>query len=102
MSILPVSNIINVTITNTPSGLNEKNVNSVALFTEETPDNLDPYQIYVSAAQVAEDYGTESKTAAMANALFAQAPNVLTGDGRLVIIPLQQAVSATEGTLSTA
>lgn len=97
MSILPVSNIINVTIENTPAGLTEKNVNSLALFTNENPSNLDPYGIYISAAQVAVDYGTNSITAAMANAVFSQVPNILSGNGRLVIIPLKASVSATHG-----
>ena len=102
MTVLPVSNIINVTITTTPSGLSEKNVNSLALFTNEVPSNVDVYRTYVSAAQVASDYGTASKTALMANAVFAQSPNILTGKGRLVIIPMPTAVSATQGKFVTA
>lgn len=102
MTVLPVSNVINVTITNTPSGLTEKNVNSLALFTHETPSNLDAFNTYISAQQVADDYGTASITAAMANAIFAQTPNIRTGNGRLVIIPMLSAVSATEGDFTTA
>ena len=102
MSVLPITNVINVTITNTPSGLSEKNVNSLGLFTTEKPSNLDPYRVYVSAAQVAEDYGTSSDTAAMANAIFAQTPNIRTGDGRLVIMPFIDAVSATQGDFTSA
>lgn len=102
MSILPVNNIINVTITNTPSGLSEKNVNSLALFTNDPTDSLNPYEIYIGASQVAADYGTSSKTAQMANAIFAQTPNLRTGNGRLVIIPLLNSVSATAGTFTSA
>lgn len=100
--IIPVSNVINVTITNTPSGLTEKNVNSLALFTHESPSTLDTYGVYVSARQVADDYGTNSVTAAMANAIFAQTPNIRTGNGRLVIVPMLSAVSATSGKVVTA
>lgn len=102
MAILPVSNVINVTITNTPSGLTEKNVNSLALFTNDTTTSLDPYTVYVSASQVAEDYGTSSLTAQMATAIFSQSPNLRTGSGRLVIIPLQSSVSATAGDFTSA
>lgn len=102
MSVLPVSNIIDVTITNTPQGLSPHNVNSLALFTTETPDNLDPYGIFISSSQVAEAYGTNSVTAAMANNVFAQSPNIRSGDGRLVIIPYTDAVSATAGNVVTA
>jgi len=99
---LPVSNIINVSITNTPSGLTEKNVNSLMLFTHETPDSLNSYDIFISPSQVAEVYGTSSVTYQMANAIFAQSPNLRTGDGRLVIAPLEGAVSATQGDFTTA
>lgn len=102
MTVLPVSNIINVTIADTPSGLSERNVNNLLLLTTETPDNLDPYGIYISPAQVKDDYGTASLTAQMANAIFAQTPNLRTGNGSLVIAPMVAAVSATRGTLTTA
>lgn len=101
MSILPASNIINVTVTDTPSGLTTKNVNSLALFTNESPSGSAPYGIYISAAQVAADYGTDSITSEMANAVFSQSPNILAGDGRLVIIPMLSAVSATPGNFVT-
>lgn len=102
MSVLPVSNVINVTIVNTPSGLAEKNVNSLAILTNEPSASLNDFDVYVSAAQVATDFGSASVTAAMANAIFAQTPNPLSGGGRLVIIGMQAAVSATEGTCTTA
>lgn len=101
-NILPVSNIINVSITNTPSGLTEKNVNSLAIFTNDPTSSLNDFDIYISASQVAAHYGTASKTAKMANAIFAQSPNILSGNGRLVIIPMLAAVSATSGTFTSA
>lgn len=100
--ILPVSNIINVTIQQTPSGLAERNVNALALFTTEAPSNGEEYGIYISPAQVADIYGTASVTAAMANAIFGQTPNIRSGNGHLVVIPMQGAVSATRGNFVTA
>ncbi len=100
--ILPISNIINVTITNTPQGLNERNVNSLALFTTESPDNAEAYGIYISPAQAIEQYGTNSVVADMMNAIFAQSPNLRTGDGRVVIVPYLDAVSAASGYTTTA
>lgn len=100
-SVLPVNNVINVTVTQTPSGLVERNVNSLLLLTTETPSNVDSYRTYVTASQVAEDYGSNSETAAMANAIFAQAPNIRTGNGVLNIAPLQSSVSATAGDFET-
>jgi hypothetical protein len=99
-NILPVSNVINVTITNTPLGLTEKNVNSLAIFTNDTPTNGETYGIYINVTQVAENYGTTTDTYKMATNIFAQIPNILSGNGRLVIIPMLAAVDATHGTFS--
>lgn len=101
-NILPVTNVIDVTITNTPSGLTENNVNSLALFTNEAPINGEAYGIYISASQVGANYGTNTTTYDMAVNIFAQRPNILSGRGRLVIIPMIAAVSATHGKCTTA
>lgn len=100
-STLPISNVINVSVTGTPSGLTEFNINSLALFTTETPSNSDEFRTYQSAQQVEEDFGTSAVTTAMANNIFAQSPNILSGGGRLVVIPMQAAVSATTGDVVT-
>lgn len=102
MAILPITNVINVTITNTPQGLTEDNVNSVALFTNDPTTSFNIFEEVISPSQVAELYGTDSLTTKMANAMFAQAPNIRTGGGRLVIIPMLDAVSATPGDFTSA
>lgn len=102
MTDIPVNNFINVSILNTPSGLEERNVNNVALFTTETPTGIDPYTVHVGAQSVADLYGTSSVTAQMANAVFAQSPNIRTGGGSLYVIPMLSAVSATQGDFTTA
>lgn len=99
---IPIQNIINVSITGTPAGLPAANVNSVAIFTTETPSNVDEFNTYVTASAVETDYGSNSVTAQMANNIFAQSPNILTGDGRLVVIPLINAISAIEGIYESA
>lgn len=101
MGTLPITNVINVTISAIPSGATLPNVNSLLLLTNEAPNNSNPYGIYISANQVAADYGSNSQTAAMANAVFAQVPNVLSGGGQLVIAPLLASVSATPGLWAT-
>lgn len=94
---LPIALVVNVTLTQTPSGLDTPNVNSLALFTNEPSGNIDQYGIYHSTSGVANDFGTDSVTAEMANAIFAQTPNILSGGGRLVVLPLLDADSATQG-----
>lgn len=101
MSILPITNIINVSITDIPQGLTTPNVNSLGLFTTEVPINAEAFGNYISLSQVVANYGTNSVTAAMANAIFSQSPNILSGGGQLVIAPLQAAVSATNGKIVT-
>jgi len=105
MTTLPLSNVINVSITNTPTGLTTPNVNSIALFSNETPVNnsvsLAGYATYVSYQQVVSDWGVNSVTAQMAANVFGQSPNILAGDGQLVIIPMLSAVSATPGLFTT-
>ncbi len=101
MSVLPVSNIINVTITNTPLGLSEKNVNTLAIFTNEATNSLAAFEEHVGAQTVGQDYGTDSLTYQMAAAIFSQSPNIRTGNGRLVVIPMV-ATGATSGEFATA
>ena len=102
MTDLPISNFVNVSILTTPSGLTETNVNSIGLFTTENPLIAEDYGIYISPSQVANSYGTNSVTAKMADALFAQSPNIRSGNGQLVILPLlDTAVNATQGKVQT-
>lgn len=109
MTVLSIANFVNVSLTSTPQGLDVPNVNSLMLFTIETPSNSDDYRTYLNARDVAIDYGSDSVTYQMASAIFSQSPNILSGNGRLVIAPLKgngdditPAVSATSGYFTTA
>jgi hypothetical protein len=46
---------------------------------------------YLSPTQVGVDFGTSSKTAILANSIFAQQPNMLNANGELIIIPFATA-----------
>lgn len=98
---LGIENVINVSLIGLPQGLTTRNVNNIAFFTIEKPNNSDIYRDYISASAVAKDYGTESLTAKMAEAIFAQTPNILSGDGILRIIPMNDAANATPSFLET-
>lgn len=85
---LALSNVINISVSQAPAALGPFNVNNLALFTDDTPNASFPqsgYQIYKTASQVAADFGSTSKTFQMATAVFAQSPNILAGNGYLVI-----------------
>lgn len=95
MANLPIQgNVISVSLSATPMGLGEFNTANLAIFTHEAYGDdfgSDPYKIYLTASEVAADFGTDSITAKMANAVFAQSPNILTANGYLAVIPEQAA-----------
>lgn len=87
---LPVTNFINVSVTQASPGLGNYNTSNIGLFTDEAP-NLSTfgslgYAIYISPTQVGVDFGSSSTTYAMANTIFSQTPNILNGNGQLVVI----------------
>ena len=98
---IDVTNVINVSISEGQSLLTAKNVNNLVIFSNETPGFSDVFRLYVDATSVANDFGVNSLTFQMANGIFSQSPNILTGSGILTIIPLLNSVSATSGSFST-
>lgn len=93
-------NTVNVNLSATPSGMSDFVVANIGLFTHETANFADEYRVYVSPSVVGEDFGTDSLTFKIANAIFAQTPNLRSGNGSLVIAPYK-ATSATFGTFET-
>lgn len=88
---LELSNVVNISVSETPSGLSAFNTSNLALFSDEAYAETfgdDGYKIYLEPGEVANDFGTDSKTYQMALAIFSQQPNILAGDGYLVVIPL--------------
>lgn len=88
---LSLSNVINISVSQTPAGVNAYNPSNLALFTDETPDPVfdDGYKIYLEPTEVGTDFGTNSTTYAMALAVFSQSPNILANGGYLVVITLE-------------
>ena len=94
-NVLPLTNIINVSISNTPVGVNVLNTSNVALFSTDQPTNTFPsagYGFYVAPGQVQTDFGSTSVTSQMAGALFSQQPNILTNDGQLIVVEMLTAI----------
>lgn len=86
---LSPSDIIQVSIQGTPQGLAIPNVNTVALISSELPAwaGAQDYAIYKDPTTVAQDFGSNSLAAAIANSFFSQNPNPIQTQGYLVIIP---------------
>lgn len=91
---LSPSNIIQVTLQGTPQGLAVPNINTVALISNEQPVwfGSQDYAIYKDPNTVAQDFGSSSLAAQIANAFFAQNPNPVATQGYLAIIPRLQSV----------
>lgn len=98
---VPPSYTVSVSLAATPSGLADYNTNSIAIFTNDPAGFSEAYQAYMTPNAVGTDFGTDSLTYAMANALFTPVPNFRTGGGYLYVFPFK-GVNATSGTLTTA
>jgi hypothetical protein len=92
MSSLNITNVINVSVATPPAGVAAVQVNNLAIFTKETPVNVAITAaapgIYTTPSAVLTDWGSASEVYAMANLIFGQSPNILTGGGLLVIFPM--------------
>lgn len=88
---LSVANVINISVSQPGQGLLPYNTSNLAIFTRDpssnTVNNILGYGTYLNPSDVANDFGSSSTTSQMANAIFAQQPNILAGGGSLVIIP---------------
>ncbi len=86
---LSLSNVITISVVQTPAGLSNFNTSNIALFSTETPDPVfaDGYKIYKEPIEVGTDFGTSSVTYQMALTMFSQQPNFLLPGGYLVVIP---------------
>lgn len=84
-----ISNVVNITVSAGESALGNYNVNAVLYISTESPVATwtESYRIYKRAADVGTDWGTTSKTYKDAVAFFGQNPNVLSGNGYLIIAP---------------
>lgn len=89
---LSPSNIITVSLLSAPQGIAVPNINTVGLISSEVPawSASQDYAIYKDPTEVAVDFGSNSKAAAIAAAFFAQSPNPIQTQGYLAIIPRRQ------------
>lgn len=100
MADISISNTINISIADTPSGLGNYSTNSIYLLTNETPLSVNPYIWAVDAQTIIEEYGTGTKTAQMATALFTPSLNLRSGNGQVLVVPYT-AEDATAGSTTT-
>lgn len=101
MGKLALSNVIQVSVLSSLKGLLNPNTSALALITKDVPlsSSYGTYGIYKDPVAVAADFGSNSETFALATAVFSQNPNILSGNGFLVIIPRLAAAAATAATI---
>lgn len=97
---VPVTYTVDVSVSTTPAGLGEYNTNSVCVLTNEQPLSSEPYIWAVNGQDAVNEYGTNSLTAKMVQAMFTPVPNLRTGAGQVLIFPYK-ATNATCGTTTT-
>jgi hypothetical protein len=97
---VPLTYTIDVSVSTAPTGLGEQNTNTVCLLTNEQPLSTEPFIWAVNAQDAINEYGTNSLTAKMVQALFTPVPNLRTGNGQVLIFPYT-AANATCGTATT-
>lgn len=86
---LSITNFVNVSIATPPLGLSEYAINNLLIFTKETPVvGQGSFSVYLNPQAVANDWGTGSEVYQMANLIFSQSPNILAGNGVLIIATL--------------
>lgn len=91
MGEVSIANVINVSVSDAQTGIGEYNTSNLAIF---TPDPYAVsfgslgYKIYLDPSGVATDFGTNSQTYKQALKVFSQKPNILAGNGYLVVIPM--------------
>lgn len=93
--VIPITNVINISVSFASAGLPGYNVANLAMFTTDAflanPNN-DLYRVYTSLSTVGTDFGIASETYLQAQNVFAQQPNILNGGGSLIIVPIQSGI----------
>lgn len=83
---IDISNVVTISVSQAPAGLSDFQVNNLLILTRETavvsPGN---FGVYLNPTDVGTDWGTSSEVYAMANLIFSQQPNIISGGGSLII-----------------
>jgi len=91
MSQLSINNVISIQVSQSQTGIGAYNTSNLGLFTREVAASSFGtlgYKLYLDPSQVAVDFGSNSYTYQMANAVFSQQPNILAGSGYLCVMPM--------------
>jgi hypothetical protein len=90
MSMIDIVNVVNISVITPPAGLAAYSINNLVCFTKDTPAVAltGTFAAYASASEVATAWGSASQVYEAAVAVFSQSPNILTGGGLFIVIPM--------------
>ena len=105
-NMIPLSYVVNATALTPSKGLEPLQLGTVLILTDDVPVNAlsGDYLLSRTAQTIGQTFGTTTTTYKMANAIFAQNPNILNADGYVVVAPYLTSVvlvPATSGYLTT-
>jgi hypothetical protein len=83
---IDISNVVTISVSEAPAGLSDFQVNNLLILTRETAVvSPGDFGVYLNPTDVGTDWGTSSEVYAMANLIFSQQPNIISGGGSLII-----------------
>ncbi len=86
---IPISYVVTATAVTPQQGLSPLKLSTIAIFTDEEPVQAmtEPYMIARTSSAVINAFGSNSETAAQAQIIFSQQPNILANNGYVIIAP---------------
>lgn len=98
---LSIKNVVRVSVVSALRGLPNVNTSMLGFITDEVPIPADygTFRAYKDAIGPANDFGSNSETARLAQKVFSQQQNILNGSGSLLIIPRVQSAPASRATI---
>ena len=103
---IPISYVVSATTVLPQATLEPLKLSTILILTKENPVNMTgDYGIYRTVTSAAKEWGTESKTTKMIQAIFAQSPNILNNNGYVIVAHMknsEEQTSEQDETLSEA
>lgn len=91
--IIPISDVVQVSVSLTPTGIPNFNVNNMILITSDpflVNPNGDLIRPYTDSSTIGQDVGTSTETYQQSESVFSQQLNILAGGGVLYVAQFQQ------------
>ena len=94
---IPLSWVVSATAVAASQGLQPLQLGTILILTDDTPVQslTEDYMISRTASSIGQAFGTTNDTFAMANAIFAQNPNILNAGGYVIVAPYDSSSETT-------